>query len=61
MGCGLHVGMKFSMKVVLTGVRGSGVWEAMRNYILPVPREKKKTPQQNTVPMAHGCQGHLKN
>lgn len=48
MGSGLHVGMKFSVKVVQTGVRGSGVWEALRDYILPVLREKNP-PQQNTV------------
>ncbi len=48
MDSGLHVGMKFSVKVVQTGVRGSGVWEALRDYILPVLREKNP-PQQNTV------------
>lgn len=52
MGSGQHVGMKFSVKVVQTGVRGSGVWEALRDYILPVLREKNP-PQQNTVLQWH--------
>lgn len=48
MGFGLHIGMKFGVKVVQTGVRGSGVWEAF-DRLHPVTSQGENTTEHNPV------------